>query len=238
VHLSAADAVLATLLELTVAAFHGQRCGTAVDLGGGYRYEACHLRAAFHPSAQAISKTLPVTKGWHDAGDYGRYVVNSGISAGTLLWAWELYPAQFRDIDLLGEVRWNLEWMLSMQDEDGGVWHKQTSLAFPGFVMPHEDDTVSYVIGKGSCATANLAAVSAIAARVYEKTDVAFAQKNLGAATRAWIWLKKNPNVVYRNPSDVTTGEYGDRDCSDERLWAAAELWRTAKDADAASTCG
>jgi endoglucanase len=229
----AAEVLLATLLQTTVASFHGQRCGTAVDLGSGYKHDACHRRAAFHPSAQAISKILPVSKGWHDAGDYGRYVVNSGITVGTLLWAWELYPDQFRDIDLLGEVRWNLEWMLSMQDDDGGVWHKQTSLAFPGFVMPHHDESISYVIGKGSCATANLAAVSAIAARVYEKHDVEFAQRNLGAATRAWIWLKKNPNVAFRNPPDVTTGEYGDRDCSDERLWAAAELWRTAKDADA-----
>lgn len=232
-HSFAAEITLAALLELTVASFHGQRCGTAVDLGNGYKYAECHRQGRFHPSAQAISKTLPVTKGWHDAGDYGRYVVNSGITTGTLLWAFELYPNQFREIDLLGEVRWNLEWMLSMQDDDGGVWHKQTSLAFPGFVMPDDDDTISYVIGKGSCATANLTATAAIAARVYGKHDVAFARKNLGAATRAWIWLKRNPNVVYRNPPDVSTGEYGDRDCGDERLWAAAELWRTARNADA-----
>ncbi|HVS30338.1 MAG TPA: glycoside hydrolase family 9 protein, partial [Thermoanaerobaculia bacterium] len=167
---------------------------------------------------------------WHDAGDYGRYVVNSGIATGTLLWAWELFPESFEDIDLLDEVRWNLEWMLSMQDEDGGVWHKQTSLDFPGFVMPHDDDTISYVIGKGSCATANLAAVSAMAARIY---DGAFAEENLKASRRAWRWLEQHPNVRFRNPSGVSTGEYGDKDCSDERLWAAAELWKSGGDRDA-----
>lgn len=212
---------------MTVRAFHGQRCGTDVDIGNGYRYRACHRKAAFHASAAPKTAKLPVNKGWHDAGDYGRYVVNSGIATGTLLWAHELYPEAFRDLDLLDEVRWNLEWMLSMQDSDGGVWHKQTSLEFPPFVMPHDDDRVSYVIGKSSCATANLAAVAAIAARSY---DGEFAKTNLAAARRAWDWLKLHPNVTFENPRDVATGEYGDEDCSDDRLWAAAELWHTTGD--------
>ena len=33
--------------------------------------------------------------------------------------------------------------MLSMQDEDGGVWHKQTSERFCGFIMPGKDTLVS-----------------------------------------------------------------------------------------------
>ena len=35
-----------------------------------------------------------------------------------------------------------------MQDDDGGVWHKQTSERFSGFVMPEKDKLVSYVIGQ------------------------------------------------------------------------------------------
>ena len=36
-----------------------------------------------------------------------------------------------------------------------------------------------------------------------------------------------NPAVTFKNPKGVTTGEYGDSFCSDELLWASAELWRT-----------
>lgn len=122
-------------LLLTMRAFYGQRCGCAVDLGGGYAHPACHLEGAFHPSS---GKSGPFANhgGWHDAGDYGRYIVNSGIATGMLLWAWELYGLSLRHLslhipesggnvpDVLAEIRWNLEWMLSMQDEDGGVWHK------------------------------------------------------------------------------------------------------------------
>jgi endoglucanase len=232
-------------------AFYGQRCGTAVDLGPefrGYTHAICHTKGEFH-STSGKQGPRDNVGGWHDAGDYGRYVVNSGISTGSLLWAWEMYGAKIKDVtmnipetgngtpDILNEARWNLEWMLKMQDDDGGVWHKQTSEHFSGFVMPEDDKLISEVIGTGSapykstCATADLAAVAAIAARVYKQFDAKFADRNLEAARKAWDWTEKNPNVTFKNPPGVATGEYGDSDCADERVWAAAELWRTTGDA-------
>jgi len=235
-------------LRLTMRAFYGQRCGCAVDLGGGYAHPACHMAGAFHPSS---GRTGPLANhgGWHDAGDYGRYVVNSGLSTGTLLWAWELYPAAMRSLaleipesggktpDVLAEIRWNLEWMLSLQDDDGGVWHKQTSEQFCAFVMPEQDTQTSYVIGTGAapykstCATADLAAVAAIAARCYGPYDAAFAARCLGAARRAFTWASAHPDVTFHNPPGIGTGGYDDAHCSDEILWAAAELWRSTGDA-------
>ena len=236
---------------LAMRAFYGQRCGTAVDLGSefpGYSHAACHLKGEFHSSSGKQGERNNVG-GWHDAGDYGRYVVNSGITTGTLLWTWEIYGSKVKSIklkipesgngvpDILNETRWNLEWMLNMQDDDGGAWHKQTSEHFPGFVMPEDDTLPSEVIGTGqapyksTCATADLAAVAAIAARLYQPYDAKFAARNLDAARRAWRWTEKYPNVTFRNPQGISTGEYGDNYCGDERLWAAAELWRTTGEA-------
>ena len=239
--------VFSRTYHLAMLGFYGQRCGTAVDLGPefpGYKHAACHQGGTFHSSSGMQGKH-EVPRGWHDAGDYGRYVVNSGISTGTMLWAWELFGDKTDKVklsipehgngtpDLLNEARWNIEWMLSMQDEDGGAWQKETSEQFTGFVMPEDDKLPDVVIGTGAapykstCATADLASVAAIAARVYQKFDPAFAAKNLDAARRAWAWTEEHPDVVFRNPKGVVTGEYGDSNCSDERLWAAAELWRT-----------
>lgn len=236
---------------LAMRGFYRQRCGTAVDLGPefpGFSHPACHLHGAFHPSS-GLSGPRDNIGGWHDAGDYGRYMVNSGVATGTLLWAWEIFGPRLKQIplaipetgngtpDILNEARWNLEWMLKMQDADGGAWHKQTSEHFPGFIAPDEDTLPSEVIGTGSppykstCATADLAAVAAIAARVYQPFDAQFAVRALDAARRAWAWTGKYPNVTFRNPPGITTGEYGDSNCSDERLWAAAELWRTTGEA-------
>ena len=235
---------------LAMRSYYGQRCGTAVDLGPefpGFKHDACHLEGAFHASS---GKTGPHASqgGWHDAGDYGRYVVNSGITTGTLLWTFEMFEAKVRGIrlnlpesgngtpDILNEIRWNLDWMLSMQDEDGGAWHKQTSEQFCPFIMPEKDRLVSFVIGTGqepfksSCATGDLAAVAAIAARVYKPFDTVYAAKCLRAARLAFEWLDKHPNVTFQNPKGVGTGGYGDRNCGDEHLWAAAELWRTTRE--------
>ena len=233
--------------RLAMLGFYGQRCGTEIDLGPdfpGYKHPACHLKGEFHSSSGKSGKGDNVG-GWHDAGDYGRYVVNSGISTGSLLWAWEFYGLKLEKIklripesgnhapDILNEARWNLEWMLKMQDDDGGVWQKQTSTHFSAFVMPQDDTLPSEVIGTGSapykstCATADLAAVAAIAARVYKPFDWKFASRNLDAARKAWQWAGNNPNTTFKNPPGISTGEYGDDNCKDERLWAAAELWRT-----------
>ena len=236
-------------LRLTTRAFYGQRCGCNVNLGNGYAHPPCHLSAAYH-SSSGNSGPLHNHGGWHDAGDYGRYIVNSGISTGTLLWAWELYQSTLSKLplqipesggkvpDFLAEIRWNLDWMLTLQDQDGGVWHKQTSLQFCPFIMPQDDTLTSYVIGTGSApykntsATADFAAVMAIAARCYSSSDASYAQRCLAAARKAWNWCSHNPDVTFKNPPDVATGEYGEDDCSDEMLWASAELWRTTDDAE------
>lgn len=248
-------AVFDRALRLAMLSFYAQRCGTAVDLGPefpGFRYPACHRTGAYHAST-GRGGPHPSEKGWHDAGDYGRYIVNSSITVGTLLWGVEMYP-RLRELklpipetgnavpDVLDEIRWNLDWMLSMQDQDGGVWHKQTSESFPGFVMPQDDTTVSVVVGtgrepyKGTCATADFAAATAIASRVFEAHDPAYAKRMLEAARRAFAWAEAHPDLTYHNPPGISTGAYGDERCGDEVLWAAAELWRTAGDAAAHRT--
>jgi endoglucanase len=246
-----ASDVFSQTYHLAMLGFYGQRCGTAVDLAPefpGYKHPACHLHGEFHSSSGKAGVRDNVG-GWHDAGDFGRYTVNSGISTGTLLWAWEFFPDNLRNRklnipetgngtpDILNEARWNIEWMLKMQDDDGGAWHKQTSERFPGFVSPDSDHLPSKVIGnaaapfKSTCATADLAAVAAISARVFAPFNKSFSERNLAAARKAWDWAEHNPDVTFKNPAGVNTGEYGDKDCSDERLWAAAELWRTTGDA-------
>ncbi len=243
-------------LRSTMRGYTGQRCGCKVDLGNGYQHPACHLDGAYGATSGKSGK-LPNAGGWHDAGDYGRYVVNSGITCGTLLWAWEMFPQALRSLDLglaglgpsavshthnklpdyLAEILWNIEWMMQLQDTDGGVFHKQTSEHFCAFILPQDDHLVSEVIGTGSapykstCATADLAAVLAIAARCYAEFDSALAARFRTSAEKAWQWAVAHPDVPYDNPTGILTGSYADPHCSDELAWASAELWRTAGDA-------
>jgi endoglucanase len=243
-----APAVYTQAYQLTARSFYGQRCGTAVNLGGSFHHDACHGAGGYDLSS-GHSGAKASAQGWHDAGDYGRYVVSSGAATAVLLWAFELWgegsighidlhiPESGKGTpDLLAEARWNIEWMLSMQDVDGGVWHKQTSTHFCGFVLPDKDDLPSLVIGSGhapfktSCATGDFTAVAAVAARVYRPYDAKFAELCLTAAKKGWNWLESHPAETFHNPAGISTGEYGDDNCADEQLWAAAELARTTRE--------
>jgi endoglucanase len=241
--------IFARPFRLAMRSFTGQRCGTAVSLAPDfpeYKYPACHTDVAdYHPSSGRTG-SRDVSGGWHDAGDFGKYIVNSGITTGTLLWAFEMYEPKLKGLnldipeskrrmpDMLSEIKWNLDWMLKMQDTDGGVWHKATTANFPGMIMPEKDLQRTLVIGTGktpyknTTATADFAAVCAIAARVYRKYDRAYSDQCRMAAEKAWNWLKSTPDHNFtRNPEGINTGGYGDDDPKDERLWAAAELFRT-----------
>jgi endoglucanase len=132
-----------------------------------------------HPSAASAARPtgtiISSPKGWYDAGDYNKYIVNSGIATYSLLAAYEHFPEMFNNQnlnipesgdalpDLLNETLWNLEWMLSMQDpNDGGVYHKLTNKNFDGTVMPHQATSERYVVQKTTAAALDFAAVMAI----------------------------------------------------------------------------
>lgn len=226
-------------------AFYDQRCGTKVSGPDGFTHEVCHLKPAiFHASVgNGLSGSIDMTGGWHDAGDYGRYTVNSGLSTATLLYLFERnkikaaalkmdFPySGYKFPDLLEEAKYNLDWMLKMQSPNGGVYHKVTPLQFPGFIMPEKDTSQEYVYEVSSCATGNFAAVMAIAARVYAAYDADYAGRCLRASKKAWGFLTSNPGIVpeggFKNPPDTNTGQYSDTSDTDERFWAAVELFNT-----------
>jgi len=244
----------AALTAGALRAFYFNRAGIALDR----RYAGRYARPAGHPDthvlvhASAASASRPEGSvisspgGWYDAGDYNKYVVNSGITVYELLAAYEHFPDFFKSLsvglpesgdgapDLLDEVHWNLAWMLTMQDpEDGGVYHKLTNKQFDGPVMPHEARSERYVVGKSTAATLDFAAAMAMASRVYagyDKVWPGMSRRMLAAAQAAWKWAQAHPAEIYRQPADIHTGEYADSHLDDEFAWAAAELYIATRD--------
>ena len=207
-------------------------------------------RVLVHASAvgptRAEGAVISAPKGWYDAGDYNKYVVNSGITVYTMLAAYEHFPKFFQQQalhipesgngipDLLDEVLWNLDWMLAMQDPaDGGVYHKLTNKGFDGMVMPQQATGERYVVMKTTAATLDFAAAMAQASRVFaafDKQRPGLSARMLAASKSAWAWAKAHPSVAFQQPSDVHTGGYDDAKFADEFAWAAAELYVTTRD--------
>lgn len=245
------DTVFNEINNAIVKAFYFNRASTELLP----KHAGKHARKAGHSDTKVIilpsaagplrkaGDIISAPKGWYDAGDYNKYIVNSNITVATLLLAYENYSEYFDSIswnipesdsehaDLLKEIRWNLDWMLSMQDPaDGGVYNKTTEAHFSATRMPHEIKSPRYVVAKGTAATLGYAAVMAMTYRIYKNIDSVFAQTCLKSAEHAWDWAQKNPNIAYVNPRAeqgfpaITTGGYGDNYFDDEKTWAAAEL--------------
>ncbi|MEN8798301.1 MAG: glycoside hydrolase family 9 protein, partial [Flavobacteriaceae bacterium] len=233
--------VLRPALKAGMKSYYYQRAGYALDSAhaGQWHRPAGHAdnQVNFHPSTGRTGQTSS-TGGWYDAGDYGKYMVNGGFSLGQMLVLHEQYPGALGDgelnipesgngnSDLLDELKYEMDWILSMQDEDGGSFVKLTTKNFTAMKLPHEvDDIPRFIIGKSTPATLNLAAVAAKMSRAYTEIDPDYSAKCLEAAQKAWDWALEHPDMAYKNPEDVQTGEYGDADFSSEFFWAAAELF-------------
>ena len=214
-----------------------QRCATETDavIAWEFAHKACHTDEAKVYDNPSISKD--VSGGWHDAGDYGRYVVSGAVAVADLLEAYEDFDVTADDLgipesgneipDILDEAKYELDWMLKMQDEEsGGVYHKVTGLVFPGVVKPEEEKEQLYLAPISQAATGDFAAVMAKASVVYKEIDPEFSSRALAAAEKAWNYLVEDEeDKSFKNPEDMETGEYPDEYILDERYWAAVELY-------------
>ncbi|MBI9042160.1 glycoside hydrolase family 9 protein [Lutibacter sp.] len=232
-------------LNAAIKSFYFQRASMPIEeqYGGVYSRKAGMLddNCLFHPSSGHSVGSLNSPGGWFDAGDYGKYVVNASFSVGQMLHLVEEYPNLIADgqlnipesgngeSDLMNELKYELNWILTMQDTDGGVYHKLTAKNFSGFIMPEAYNLQRMIIGKGTAATLNFAAVLAQAVRLESAKNPEWSQKALIAAEKAWEWAVKNPKLAYKNPEDVVTGPYDDILFSDDFYWAATELYLTTR---------
>lgn len=195
--------------------------------------------------------SLNVTKGWYDAGDHGKYVVNGGISVWILLNLYERKLFLNQDItsvadgtlnipesgngvaDILDEARWEMEFLLSMQVPQGEAkagmaHHKMHDVGWTGLPLaPHEDGQQRALVPPSTAATLNLAATAAQCARIWKDIDSGFSNTCLTAAERAWNAAQANPTDIYNGGYDNGGGGYGDKIVADEFYWAAAELYIT-----------
>ncbi len=244
--------------KAAIKAFYYQRAGMPIEekYAGKWHRSSGHPDTIvfIHPSAASAGRPagtiISSPGGWYDAGDYNKYIVNSGFTVGLLMALAEdasdyietlnlNIPESDNDTpDLLDEIYYNLAWMLTMQDPaDGGVYHKLTTPHFEGFIQPDKCRQQRYVVQKSVTATLDFSSSMAQASRVfrnYAKDYPGFSDKALAAAQKAYEWALMNPEAYYNQDEinknyepAVITGAYGDNNSNDEFYWAAVELFST-----------
>lgn len=219
-----AENVYAEVLKQAVRTFYYQRCGT--DKPAAYAGDAYADGVNFMGPNQDVSCRLysnavastarDLSGGWFDAGDYNKYVNFAFTPVIDLLFAYLHYPAIWTDDynipesgngvpDLLDEVKWELDWLLRMQEEDGGI----LSVVGGGFISPPSAETSPRYYGPATTAASfSAAAMLALGAIAFEEAGKpSYANSLLSAAVKAYQWGEAHPNKTFYNAGQLAAGE-------------------------------
>lgn len=231
---------LESALDAAMLGMYGQRCGVDIDYqynGARYAHRECHLDEASLVDVGEAG-TREDHGGWHDAGDYGKYVVNGAFAVAFLVAAYEHFPEYLRNRefampesgdatpDILDEARVELEWILKTQLDDGSFSHKVTARNFEPEVMPERDRQARFFYSPSTAATGDAVGALAQAARVFQEFDEEFAETCLRAAQKGQAFLDEHPMQMNSIQDPSGTGMYTSDDVT-PRIWALAELWAT-----------
>lgn len=224
---SVRDDVYNDALKHAMRFFYYQRCGTAKTsayAGSNYTDVACHAgsmqdlncRDVTQPSNASLEKDL--SGGWHDAGDYNKYTNFCFATVHYLLDAYEQNPKAFKDNynipesgngipDILDELKYELDWLLKMQNSDGSVLMKVSTQGFTGGSPPSTDTPQRFYGPAASSATRTCASLFAHASIVFNTIPSlqSYASTLLAKAQLAWTWLQNNPGTSSYNNSGFSS---------------------------------
>ena len=225
------ETALKALSEAALLGFYHQRSGMDLDpaVAGQWARKGGHpdTLVYIHESAAGPERpegtVISSPKGWYDAGDYNKYVVNSGYSMGLMAQVYLMFPEQFdnekdnradyadyckatRNLyePVYQELKYNADWLYTMQDpEDGGVYHKLTTPAFEGFISPTECSQPRYVVQKSVTAALDFAGAMCSFANLHGMSEYGndinarLYKEKYDKAEAAYAWAKAHPDALY-----------------------------------------
>ena len=211
------------LIRASLKELYYQRCGHS-HVSDEWTDVACHADAAQDTDCKdyhGILSNRDLSGGWHDAGDYGKYVGFAYPAVNDLLSAYLMNPTFWNSFevgipesgngspDILDEVKWELDWLLKMQVSgegdaalDGGLLHiVGMSTDEDNYWSKHvgkpasQDKSVRYFLGVAGQSTCSGMSMLAYGAYTFDKAGMASdATAYLAAAESAWAWTENNPS--------------------------------------------
>lgn len=216
------------LLRAALKQLYYQRCGHS-KVSDEWTDVACHEHADQDTDCKdyhGLLSNRDLSGGWHDAGDYGKYVGFAYPVVNDLLSAYLLKPTFWDSFDvgipesnngtpdILEEVKWELDWILKMQVSgesnvalDGGILHiVGMSTDDDNYWSNHvgkpasEDESVRYFLGVAGQSTCSGLSMLAFGAYTFDKAGMTSdANAYLAAAEDAWTWTENNPSDLNSN---------------------------------------
>ncbi|MEM9918832.1 MAG: glycoside hydrolase family 9 protein [Bacteroidota bacterium] len=219
--------------------FYYNRCGMAKTTpyaesnwtdGNSFLQDA-NCRYIEAPNDASLEKDL--SGGWFDAGDYNKYVTFTVTVIHNLLWAYQENASIFGDNwnipesgngipDILDEVKWELDWLMKMNNPDGSTHIKMGSRNYSENVStpPSANTDQRYYGPTCSAASIAVAGMFAHAAQVFGQFSAfsAYANELETRAIASWNYV-----VPLLNSGSL------DLVCDDGSIVAGDADWTTEK---------
>ncbi len=156
--------------------------------------------------------------GWFDAGDYNKYTAWTASYVISLLGTYAEKPQIWTDDfdipesgngvpDLLDEVKWGLDWLVRMQNDDGSVL---SVMGVASGSPPSAAKGPSFYGPASTSATYGAAGAYAYGAKIYGAFPQfsAYAAELKAHAIKAFAWAQAHPDVTFYNndPRDHSEG--------------------------------
>ncbi len=216
--------------------FPVQRCGYT----NPSEHEVCHIADATSliDGNKVISETMDLTGGWHDAGDYVKFLNTTAVTTYTLLFAYEIDSEKFGFdynkngvADILEEAKIGLDWMLRTQTDDNRFITQVQNLQDHdvGWRLP-ENDTLRFnrpgYIGISKNLIGVYSATMALASRIWNDklNHTEFSEECLASAEK---YYNIKDDVIDIDSSG--TGQYFDKSFEGKLALGAIELYETTK---------
>ncbi|MBN1413880.1 MAG: glycoside hydrolase family 9 protein [Bacteroidales bacterium] len=242
-----ADDVYDDLLEAAQKMFYYNRCNypkkipwaghewtdTASHMGPGQDSEARYVKDKDNP---ATAKDMH--GGWYDAGDYNKYITFAFNPVHVLLTAYEQTPDAFSDNisipesgngipDLLDELKWEVDWIKRMQEEDGGVYIKIGYIDYNVPAPPSADKRPRYYGPVCSSSTITASGIFAHAALVYASFPALAREipELRNRAVNAWKWYHAGPKNEACDDREIKSGDADMTEAQQEQLALTASVY-------------
>ena len=222
---SVGDQVYDEIFREACRQYYYNRCGITLttEYAGENAHNACHTGKALLKEDTSIS--LDVSGGWHQDEKGQKNVAVAAQTMSVMLLSYELYPDSFTDDmgipesgngvpDILDEVKYEVEWMLKMQDQKTGAVYAGVTIYSSNGDIPGKTADI-YVEPASVEAERAFAMALAKFSYLYQNFDNEYATNCLKAADRAWKHA-----LLYETDKD----DKGDK----WKFAAAAELYRAA----------
>lgn len=230
------DDIYEQLIPLVLRYFDVQRCGPQSSEYRG----PCHEDDGVVVGGPRDGKPMDASGGWHDAGDYLKFVETTSYVTALMLFSYNRNRAHYdkalahRDTDglppPLAYAKIGLDWLLKMHPSPEEFYYQVGDDSDHDSWRLPETDTRKFnkkwkprpvFYGVGANLAGRTAAALADASRLYRSYDPAFANRCLSAARSVYQLGLKNPRILTTKPYEF----YPEETWKDDMEWGAINLY-------------